>query len=63
MAKKIRLSRKQAVKDYCKECCGYQANMVRKCTDYSCHLYPFRLGTPDTKNYVQTTARDRQKGI
>jgi len=63
MAKKIKLSRKQAIKDFCCECNAYQKKLVRGCLDYSCPLFPFRMGTPNTENYIPLTPRQRQKGM
>ena len=39
-----RRSRKKAILLMCRECCGYSAQEVRKCTDNGCPLYAYRLG-------------------
>ena len=36
-------SRKAAVRSFCLECCGYDADEVRKCTDKDCPLYLYRI--------------------
>lgn len=40
-----KMSRKQAIRDYCLGCCCDSAYEVRKCTAKKCPLYPFRTGT------------------
>lgn len=35
-------SRKAAIHSFCLECCGYEKEQVRQCTDLSCCLYEFR---------------------
>lgn len=38
----VELDRKRAIIQHCKECMGFNANEVRRCTDHLCPLYPFR---------------------
>lgn len=40
---KSKASRKAAIRLFCLECCGYNDNEVRLCTDRECPLYPWRL--------------------
>ncbi|MFC1781112.1 hypothetical protein ACFLZ8_02475 [Planctomycetota bacterium] len=35
-------SRKSAIHSFCLECCGYEKESVRQCTDSGCCLYEFR---------------------
>ena len=34
----------QAVRNFCVECMGYNANEVKRCTAPQCWLYPLRMG-------------------
>jgi hypothetical protein len=44
--KNQRLSRRNAVREKCLDCCGYERKEVRLCTAIHCPLYPYRMGTP-----------------
>jgi len=39
--------RKQAVRNFCLECCAYNAAEVNQCSDEGCWLWPWRLGGLD----------------
>jgi len=41
---KTNLSRKQAIRQYCLECCCESSYEVLKCPTKDCPLYPFRKG-------------------
>ena len=38
-------TRKQAIRNFCVQCMGYEAAEVRRCTAPGCWLYPYRMGT------------------
>ena len=38
----ISLTARRAIIEFCKECMGFNANEVRRCTAPLCPLYPFR---------------------
>lgn len=40
-------SRKDAIRNFCMECMGYQMAEIRRCTSTECWLYPWRLGMLD----------------
>lgn len=40
-------SRKEAIRNFCMECMGYQQAEIRRCTSTQCWLYPWRLGALD----------------
>ena len=40
------LTARGAIKQFCRECVGFEKNEVRNCSDPLCPLYPFR--TSDT---------------
>ncbi len=42
-----RLTRKQAIKKYCLECCLDSKDEVRKCISYDCSLWKFRRGVEE----------------
>ena len=42
----VTLTARSAIIEHCKECMGFNAAEVRKCTSVLCPLYPFR--THDT---------------
>lgn len=46
-------SRKEAVRNFCLECMGYQIAEVRRCTATQCWLYPWRLGALDEETLKQ----------
>ncbi len=49
--KVVTLTARRAIILHCKECMGFNATEVRRCTSKLCPLYPFRTyGTP--KNTV-----------
>ena len=48
--KVMTLTARRAIIEHCKECVGFNANEVRRCTATVCPLYPFRT-------------RDKPKGI
>ena len=48
--KVMTLTARRAIIEFCKECMGFNANEVRRCTAPLCPLYPFRT-------------RDKPKGI
>jgi hypothetical protein len=41
----VDLNRREAIKDCCLNCSGYDHKEVRDCTHIDCPLYPFRTGT------------------
>lgn len=50
---KGRLTRGEAIRQNCLECCGYSAKEVRLCPCKNCPLYPYRLGREDRNgNYT-----------
>jgi hypothetical protein len=49
-SKVVKLTARRAIIEFCKECMGFNANEVRRCTAPLCPLYPFRT-------------RDKPKGI
>ncbi len=40
--KVIMLTARKAIQAHCKECMGFDATLVKGCTDNYCALYPFR---------------------
>ena len=40
--KVMKLTARRAIIEFCKECVGFNANKVRRCTAPLCPLYPFR---------------------
>ena len=40
--KVMTLTARRAIIEFCKECMGFNANEVRRCTAPPCPLYPFR---------------------
>jgi hypothetical protein len=53
---RMEITRAEAIKLQCIECFGYQKNMVSKCTDMGCPLFPFRLG-PGRTEQIDTPVR------
>lgn len=45
-----RLTRKQAIRAKCLDCCCGQASEVRKCTVTNCPLWIYRLGKETNEN-------------
>jgi hypothetical protein len=41
------LTRTKAIKSKCLECCCGRRPEVKRCTIYTCSLWPYRLGTID----------------
>ena len=41
-------SRKEAIRNFCLECMGYQVAEIKRCTATECWLYPWRLGMLDS---------------
>lgn len=41
------VSRKQAIRNFCLECVGYESAEVIRCTSTECWLHPYRLGAVD----------------
>jgi len=41
------VNRKQAIRNFCYECCGHDKMQVIKCTGHECWLWPFRQGIQD----------------
>ena len=39
------LTARKAIQQFCRECVGFNADEVKRCTDDICPLYPFRLHT------------------
>ena len=46
-------TRKQAIRNMCLECMGYQIAEVHKCTSEQCWLWPYRLGAKDSTENVE----------
>jgi len=45
----VSLTARRAIQAHCKECMGFNAHEVKRCTSVNCALYPFRLSsTPKT---------------
>lgn len=42
-------SRKQAIRNFCLECMGYESAEVIRCTSNACWLFPYRLGSVNKK--------------
>jgi hypothetical protein len=40
--KLVEMTARRAIQLHCQECMGFNANLVRGCTDKQCALYPFR---------------------
>lgn len=40
-------SRREAIRNFCMECMGYQMAEIHECTAKGCWLYPWRLGSVD----------------
>jgi len=40
--KVMKLTARRAIIEHCKECMGFNANEVRRCTSKTCPSYPFR---------------------
>ena len=40
--KVMKLTARRAIIEFCKECMGFNANEVRRCTAQLCPLFPFR---------------------
>jgi len=48
--KEVSLTPIKAIRYQCKECLGWSAYEIKRCTGTLCALYPFRLGTnPERK--------------
>ena len=41
----IKITRKDAIRLRCLDCCGNQQGEVKRCTAYLCPLWPFRMGS------------------
>lgn len=55
------LTRLKAIKVFCRECMGWQANLVRDCSSQTCALYPYRLGP--AKFGLKTAVLDENSAI
>lgn len=42
-------TRAEVIKLQCIECMNYQKGLVNKCSDFSCPLWPYRLGPGRTQ--------------
>jgi len=38
------ITKAKAIRAHCKDCSGWQEAEIRKCTCYTCALFPFRFG-------------------
>lgn len=56
-------SRKEAIRNFCLECMGYQQAEIRRCTATECWLYPWRLGALDDKTIDIEKAQAKKKGV
>lgn len=48
MKVKNRVTRKQAIRKYCLQCCLNNQNEVSKCVSYSCALWRYRRGKEES---------------
>lgn len=44
------VGRREAIRNFCMECMGYQMAEIKKCTAKECWLYPWRLGVLDSES-------------
>lgn len=52
----------KAIREFCLECCGYNATDVKNCTSKDCPLKPFRFGkNPFVKR--ELTDEQREKAV
>ena len=42
-----------AIRAFCLECVGWQAQEVRECTDELCPLFPFRMGRNPSRQGIK----------
>lgn len=59
--KRVKLTRKEAIKLFCYECMGYQKQLVNKCPDIECVLWTFRNG-PEEESDVPFRKNTKKKG-
>lgn len=45
-------TRREAIRNHCMECMGYQMAEIHECTATGCWLYPWRLGSVD-RNWLK----------
>lgn len=45
-------TRQLAIRAKCIDCSAWQDSEVRKCTAYTCRLWPWRMGTLDQTDYA-----------
>ena len=58
-------SRKDAIKAQCLECCGWQKEEVRLCTDLACPLYvfrPYKQRSKDSDNQLSFAPESKNSG-
>jgi len=53
------MTRKQAIRAKCLDCCGGSRAEVKRCANEDCPLWPFRLGTHARINSDVKTAAKR----
>ncbi len=59
-------TRKEAIRNMCMECMGYEMSEIRLCTAKECWLYPWRLGALDDaslqeeKKQVKASKEDKK---
>jgi hypothetical protein len=54
------MTRKEAIRAKCLDCCGGSRVEVRRCDDEDCPLWPYRLGTHARINSDVKTAAKRR---
>ena len=54
-------SRKEAIRNMCLECMGYEMSEIKKCTAKECWLYPWRLGVLDEGSLAQEKEDKKEK--
>ena len=49
----------KAIREKCLDCCCYQKNEVKLCTETTCALYPFRMGKNPYRTKREYTEEQR----
>lgn len=54
-------TRKNAIRLFCLECCGWQYSETAKCSHESCWLYPYRMGSVNKKEVEEEKCQKKKK--